>query len=421
MGCASLAVPSLILFGTINSLLSKIVYELKGPGLHDEHYFRKPWATTACMFLAMALCLPISWVAQWNKRRQAGGTENQEPLLPKAQGKDKKGIRHYALLTVPMLFDLAATVLMSVGLLFVTASVYQMLRGAEMLFAGLFSVVFLHRPLNRLHYMGLLLCVAGISAVGASSLLGQGASAGDSGQGGVVLGMGLIVLSQAVQAAQVTVEDYCMQSLDFDPLSVVGYEGLFGSIVMLAVALPVVQYLPGEDGNGVHEDSLDTIHMVTHSPAIAIALGINILALTVFNIAGMFTTEDVGAAARTVLESMRTLFVWLAALAIYYVLRKPDLGEPWTKYSYLQAVGFATLVAGTLVYSRADEKLEKEEEAAESRPARRMGVIKATRSMWMFHPRPTHFRTAAVAAQAAAAFMEAGQRRSHADLRRAEG
>ena len=38
-------------------------------------------------------------------------------------------------------------------------SVYQMMRGAEMLFAAVFSVVFLHRKLNRLHLLGILCCV----------------------------------------------------------------------------------------------------------------------------------------------------------------------------------------------------------------------------------------------------------------------
>ena len=57
------------------------------------------------------------------------------------------------------MFDLAATVLMNIGLLHVTASVYQMMRGAEMLFAALFSVVFLKRHLNLFHYMGILCCV----------------------------------------------------------------------------------------------------------------------------------------------------------------------------------------------------------------------------------------------------------------------
>ena len=65
------------------------------------------------------------------------------------------------MLAIPTFFDLIATVLMNIGLLSVTASVYQMMRGAEMLFAALFSVSFLHRSLNRFHLMGILCCVVG--------------------------------------------------------------------------------------------------------------------------------------------------------------------------------------------------------------------------------------------------------------------
>ena len=63
------------------------------------------------------------------------------------------------MLAIPTFFDLIATVLMNIGLLSVTASVYQMMRGAEMLFAALFAVTFLHRSLNRFHMMGIFCCV----------------------------------------------------------------------------------------------------------------------------------------------------------------------------------------------------------------------------------------------------------------------
>ena len=53
----------------------------------------------------------------------------------------------------------------------VTASVYQMMRGAEMLFAALFAVVFLRRSLNRWHYGGIGCCMLGITLVGVSSML----------------------------------------------------------------------------------------------------------------------------------------------------------------------------------------------------------------------------------------------------------
>ena len=67
--------------------------------------------------------------------------------------------REIFMLAIPTAFDLMATVLMNIGLLSVTASVYQMMRGAEMLFAALFAVVFLKRTLNKFHFGGILCCV----------------------------------------------------------------------------------------------------------------------------------------------------------------------------------------------------------------------------------------------------------------------
>jgi drug/metabolite transporter (DMT)-like permease len=54
-------------------------------------------------------------------------------------------------------------VLMSVGLLYVSASIYQMLRGAEMLFSAGFSVLFLKRRLHVLHVYGILGCMVSLS------------------------------------------------------------------------------------------------------------------------------------------------------------------------------------------------------------------------------------------------------------------
>ena len=67
--------------------------------------------------------------------------------------------RDIFMLAIPTFFDLIATVLMNIGLLSVTASVYQMMRGAEMLFAALFAVTFLNRNLNRMHFLGIMFCV----------------------------------------------------------------------------------------------------------------------------------------------------------------------------------------------------------------------------------------------------------------------
>jgi hypothetical protein len=51
----------------------------------------------------------------------------------------------------------------------------------------------------------------------------------------------------------------------------------------------------------------------------------------------MMVTGSLGAVFRTVLETTRTLFVWLVSLGLFYLpLGVGQLGESWTKYSWMQ-------------------------------------------------------------------------------------
>lgn len=74
---------------------------------------------------------------------------------------------------------------------------------------------------------------------------------------------------QAIQAGQVTVEDHLMSDLAIQPLLVVGWEGLIGSLVMFGGALPLLQVLPYRDGSGFAEDTVGSWCMIRNSPAIA--------------------------------------------------------------------------------------------------------------------------------------------------------
>lgn len=55
-------------------------------------------------------------------------------------------------------------------------------------------------------------------------------------------------------------------------------------------------------------------------------------------------TGELGAVFRTVLETMRTMFVWLVDLLLFYTpLGFGKLGESWSKYSFIQAAGYDSL------------------------------------------------------------------------------
>lgn len=328
----------------------------------------------------MTFCLPLAYWKEHAAKKEHAASNNgtaAEPLLLADGSNNGNGNngennnkprsasrRDILLLALPSIFDLIATILMNVGLLSVTASVYQMMRGAEMLFAAVFAVAFLRRRLNRRHYEGIAACAVGIACVGASSVLGgEGSSTHPVSTSQMLIGMGLIVLSQAVQAAQLTFEDFFMADLSMDPLMIVGFEGVYGSALMLGVLLPLAQVLPGPEGLGFHEDSVDTLRMIRGSPTLATVLAVDMAALLLYNVSGMLVTSHLGAVFRTVLETMRTLFVWLLGLLLRYTpLGGGRLGESWTPWSPLQAAGFGVLVWGTLLYGQGDE-LEAREEA----------------------------------------------------------
>ena len=69
-----------------------------------------------------------------------------------------------------------------------------------------------------------------------------------------------------MQAAQITFEDYFMADLEVAPLKIVGWEGVFGTLIMALVLLPIVYFVPGEDGRGFHENSIETLHVRALAP-----------------------------------------------------------------------------------------------------------------------------------------------------------
>ena len=54
------SIAGLLSFGTLTSLLAKVVFQLKGDGLHgDNHAFEKPYFMVLVMFVSMSACVPM--------------------------------------------------------------------------------------------------------------------------------------------------------------------------------------------------------------------------------------------------------------------------------------------------------------------------------------------------------------------------
>eukprot|EP00913_Durusdinium_trenchii_P031345 g29351.t1 len=148
--------------------------------------------------------------------RIAEDARSQE-LLPKPGSADGSSRRRKILLVaVPAASDLLATALAAIGIMYIPASVWQMLRGATLFFTGIFSVAFLKRKLQGFHWVGLTLCMVGVVTVGYASVAGDTDSSSKdaaANASAVLFGVTLTLLGQVVQAAQVILEECCQGRL----------------------------------------------------------------------------------------------------------------------------------------------------------------------------------------------------------------
>lgn len=191
------------------------------------------------------------------------------------------------LLAAPSSCDIAGTTLMNVGLLFVAASIYQMTRGALVLFVGLFSVLFLRRKLYFYQWSALFVVVLGVALVGLAGALFGDDTGHDLTQDAslsaravastpqavqAVIGVLLIAAAQIFTASQFVLEEWILENYAMDPIQVVGWEGIFGfTVTMIAMIILYVVVGRTEAGRYGYFDMKEGLHEVSTNRAVAIS------------------------------------------------------------------------------------------------------------------------------------------------------
>lgn len=309
-----------------------------------------------------------------------------KPLVPNADGRRPLIGWRVVVLALPACCDIAGTTLMNVGLLFVAASIYQMTRGALVLFVGLFSVLFLRRRLALYQWSALLVVVLGVGIVGLAGALAPSTPSSSSpaillravARNVVVVsqtpealrtvvGVLLIAGAQVFTAAQFVLEEYILEQYALEPLKVVGWEGVFGFGVTV-VGMAVLHLAVGRTDAGRYGyfDAREGWRELTHYRAIAVSsvlimcsIGFVVLLFSRhpsrwarmfvrltdrdrrgFNFFGLSVTRTVSATARSTIDTCRTLFIWLVSLAL-----------GWESFKWLQILGFVLLVYGTFLFN----------------------------------------------------------------------
>jgi drug/metabolite transporter (DMT)-like permease len=245
------------------------------------------------------------------------------------------------ILLIPALCDMTATSTMYVGLTLTYASSFQMLRGSVIIFVALLSYLFLgRRPVAR-QLFGIFFIIVGLSLVGLADILSSGKEI-DTHK--AIIGDCLIVIAQVITACQMVFEEKFVGSLDIPPLQAVGWEGFFGFTVLSSLLVPmyfiVVPESFGKPPYFVIEDAFDAFMQISNNHYLQLAILGTITSIAFFNFAGISVTKEISATTRMVLDSVRTLVIWIVSLSV-----------KWQEFHPIQVYGFASLLFGMSVYN----------------------------------------------------------------------
>lgn len=328
--------------GCLNSLLTKYqdnqcVENCSDPDFTKHGNFEQPAIQTLQMFIGE---LGIYIVYYISSRAKNAKRAQYEPLNESARPLSKASS---LVLAIPSVCDMLATTCMNVGLVYTPVSIYQMTRGAIVLFVAVLSVLFLQRRIKPLEWIALVIVTLGIGIVGYAGSRGSEHSTAEE-PALVIFGMALIILAVSLQAVQFVVEEKVLAKYHFTPIRLVYTEGFFG-VVILTFSLVLLNFIVGLlqlDAKFEHSPfnlgkSLSQTFSLREVLISSLAI---MVCISTFNFCGVSLTHELSATARSTIDSCRTLLVWIFAM----VLR-------WESFSFLQFFGFATLVFGTLCFN----------------------------------------------------------------------
>jgi drug/metabolite transporter (DMT)-like permease len=207
-----------------------------------------------------------------------------KPAHPDDEGRIPLEGTSVFLLALPAICDIAGTTLMNVGLLFVAASIYQMTRGALVLFVGLFSVWFLKRHLGLYKWFSLFVVVFGVAIVGLAGAITKDDKATPGHKSAhsdmvamdvapplsqavmTVIGVMLIAGAQIFTATQFVLEERIMEKYSMEPIKVVGWEGIFGFLVTF-IGMIILHFSVGTG----YFNAKEGLYQMTHNKGILIS------------------------------------------------------------------------------------------------------------------------------------------------------
>ena len=340
----------LLITGSINTIANK--FQQNTTSLEIKYKGHQKFITF-CMFKGELLCLLIYWIKEGRKKSK---NVNDIELSSDSTKLKKKAKFWYFLF--PAIFDILGSSISSISLTFLPSSIYQMFRGAIIIFTCTASILFLKNKYYRHHFLGICIVVIGLIIVGVNAALSGSSNEFDS---KIILGIFLVVLSQVFSCMLFISEEKILKHYDAHPLKAVGMEGMWG--VLCYIILLFIFYFirceswydilkdnicieDGKGGDLRFENAIFAFKQIWASANLKLYLSLYVLSIAFFNFSGLTISKYSSATSRTIVDTLRTIVVWTFFLVMPFV--PEDTKET---FSWIQLLGFLILILGGVIYN----------------------------------------------------------------------
>lgn len=325
--------------GTFSALLCKMAYETESIGLDGEpKLFVKPIMMLLLMFSAM-----VPAIFFWLIQQACTSPEKRETV----------SVNTMIILIVPCLCDLICTLLLLTAQVYISASMWQMLRGTVICITAVLKRFLLNHRLRKHMWAGVGIITIAMLLVASTSLFQQQPTNALSNGRDPRIGVVLVLMGCVAQGVQYVFEEKVMAVDNAPPLVVIGCEGLWGTVLSILVVYPVAYLMPGDD-NGSFENPWDAIRMAQNSKQLQSFMFGFVAFVTIYNCMAVYVTKYLSAIWHAILDNFRPVTIWAVDLLIYYVLMPGSgFGEAWVPASWLQLGGLLVLFYGTAMYDGA--------------------------------------------------------------------
>ena len=371
----------MFLTGSTNTIANKLQQNSTSLGIMYEQHQK---FVTFCMFIGESICLLI-YIFFTNKNNKTDEdninqisklltnndtsnleetNENNYEKIDNNEINDiKKEEAKFWYFLIPATFDLFGSSINSISLTYLPPSVYQMFRGAMIIFTVIGSMLILGNKYYRHHLLGIIIVICGLLIVGLNTIFLKKKDDKKDKKDKPFIGIILVLTSQVFSCMLYISEEKLIKKFNAHPLKVTGTEGCWGIILYIILLFifyqircdhwgDIKEYLCVENDKHQYriEDGLFAIRQIFHKGSLTFLVFLYISSIALFNFSGLTVTKYSSASARAIIDTLRTIMVWVFFLTMPFVPKRTK-----ETFSFVQLFGFLLLIFGSLIFNEVIE------------------------------------------------------------------